>query len=260
MSRVENLKSKTSLVYSRTENEKPPKKHPGLAIFFGIIILGGFIYLFLFSGLFDVKGFEINGYTYSDTVREIATGERDRNIFSKNIILFNTAGLSETLSGDSRIQKVKISKKWPNIILINITESTPSLIWSTAGEDYLVDGRGVVMGLKKNENLPQVSDAANIKVKPGDRVASPTFIKFINDITGGFEASTGAKVSRITIFDLLTDVHILSSDGWTVYLDATKNSEAQLKNLAKVLTEARKDTRKKLEYVDMRLDTKIFYK
>jgi large subunit ribosomal protein L10 len=34
----------------------------------------------------------------------------------------------------------------------------------------------------------------------------------------------------------------------------------QLKNLAKVLAEAKKSSTKKLEYIDMRLDTKIFYK
>jgi cell division septal protein FtsQ len=229
-------------------------------VFFSFLIGVGVVYLFLYSGLFDIKGFEVNGYSFADNVRDIATGERDRNIFSKNIILFNTSSLKETLAGDSRIQKIEIKKKFPNIISINITESSPSLIWSTAGESYLVDGWGVVIGKKKNENYPEVADAANIQVKPGDRVASPTFIKFIRDISSGFEASTGAKVSRITIFDLLTDVHILSSDGWTVYLDATKSSDAQLKNLAKVLAEAKKSSTKKLEYIDMRLDTKIFYK
>jgi cell division septal protein FtsQ len=267
LSRVENLKKKRNgnatpsptLVYSRTEKEKPEKRHLGVFGFFAIFILCGVGYLLLFSGLFDIKNINVIGYSHPDVITGIAREEVGQNIFSKNILFFNMGELRKTLAGDPRIINIKINRKFPNDINITADESKPAIIWSAAGENFLLDDRGAVIGEAKNENLPTVFDASNINVKPGERVASPTFIKFISDIFQGFEPSTGVKISKATIFDLLTDVHILSSDGWTVYLDATKSSDAQLKNLTRVLAEAKKDS-KKLEYIDMRLDNKIFYK
>lgn len=267
MSRIENLKKKRNgnatpsptLVYSRTEKEKPGKRHLGIFGFLFALILCGVGYLLLFSGIFDIKNINVSGYSHPEIITGIAREEVGANIFSKNILFFNVGELKKTLAGDPRIINVTISRKFPNDINITADESKPAIIWSSAGENYLLDDRGAVLGTVKNETLPTVYDASNINVKPGERVASPTFIKFISDIFRDFEAATGTKLSKATIFDLLTDVHILSSDGWTVYLDATKSSDAQLKNLTRVLAEAKKDS-KKLEYIDMRLDNKIFYK
>lgn len=260
MSRLEKIKNNNNYpVYSRTKEEKEPLKRGKWIIFLLVVLFSALVYLVLFTSAFEIKNIEVNGYSHPETVKEIVGEQKERNIFSKNLIFFNTKNLKQTLLGDPGIFETKIKKIYPSKIRVEIDESKPSIIWSSAGDKLLVDDRGVIMNFWKDEKLPEVNDGSNIKVSQGERVASPTFIKFINDISRGFEAAAGTKIASITIFDLLTDVHILTTDGWTVYVDATKSVDGQLKNVARVLEEAKKDS-KKIQYIDMRLDNKIFYK
>lgn len=260
MKRVERLKTKqNNQVYSRTEQEAEPKNLNWFKLFLIFLFIGGAVYLLFFSDFFKIRNIEAEGYSHPEAVKGIAAEMVQKNIFSSNIFLFNLRELENTLSGDSRIEEVTVKRIFPNKIIIIIKESQASLIWESAGEKFLIDGRGVVMTEATDENYPTVYDASNINVSPGERVASPTFIKFIKEITEGFGPATGVNISKITILDILTDVHILSSDGFVVYFDSSKTAEGQLKNLTRVLGEAKK-AGTKLEYIDMRLDNKIFYK
>lgn len=263
MSRVQNLKKKTNnttLVYSRTKEEKQTSLKRPFYLFLFFLFMSGVAYVVLFSPLFSIKKIEVKGYSYPKVIEEMATEKGSRGLlFKNNLIFFSKKNLANAATGDPKIKNIQIKKRWPNKLLVEIEESRPALIWVSAGEKFLIDDRGVVIGPASDEKLNVVFDGANIITKQGERVASPTFINFINNITTDFKPVTGTEVNKITIFDLLTDVHILSSDGWTVYLDATKSAEAQLKNLSKVLEEASKNS-KRLEYIDMRLDKKIFYK
>lgn len=262
MSRLKKINKKDSLVYSRTEESKEPRSFSWIYTLLVLILLGGLTYLVVFSGLFDIKNINVTGYEHGDTVKGIASEQANTGIISKNILFFSLKDLRKTLLGDPNIKDVKVAKKFPSTITVEVTESKPAIIWVSAGDKFYVDDRGVIMGEAADNNekiYNEIFDASNISVKVGERVASPTFIKFINDISSGFTAASGTTLVKITLFDLLEDVHILSSDGWTVYLNASKSAGSQLNNLARVLGEARKDTRK-LQYIDMRLDNKIFYK
>lgn len=262
MSRLEKLRQnreETPLVYSRTETEKEPRFTGWLPILIVITLLGLLVYILFFSNLFTIKNVEVSGYQNADKIKEAVSEQGRGGWLADNIILFNKNTLRATLSGDPLLSDVYVRKILPNKIIVEITESKPSLIWSTKGDNYLIDERGAVLGPVTSEKLPVVYDSADIKVERGDKVASPTFIKFITEVWNGFEPATGTQISKIIIFDLITDVHVLSSSGWTVYMDASKDPKAQLTNLTKVLTEAKKSTQK-LEYIDLRLNTKAFYK
>jgi cell division septal protein FtsQ len=222
-------------------------------------LFSGLIYLLFFSHLFDIKTVQVIGYQNSDKVKEAAAEQGGGGWFANNIILFNKSELKETLSGDPLAADIYIKKVFPNKLVVEIVESRPSMIWVTKGERFLVDERGAVLGKAGNEKLPVIYDSADIGVARGDKVASPIFIKFITGIWDGFEPATQTKINKIILFDLITDVRVVSSAGWTVYLDASKDPKAQLDNLTKVLKEAQKSV-KKLEYIDLRLDARAFYK
>jgi hypothetical protein len=263
LSRLEKLqknKQDTPLVYSRTEKEKEPRSGGWLAILIIVILTGGLVYLLFFSHLFDVKAVEVIGYQNAAKVKEAAADQGSEWLLANNLILFNKAQLKETLSGDPLAADIYIKKIFPNKLVIEIQESKPSLVWVTKGERYLVDERGAVIGQTKNDDkLPVVYDSADISVARGDKIASPIFIKFITAVWDGFDPATSTHINKIIIFDLITDVHVVSSAGWTVYMDASKDPKIQLANLTKVLRESQK-TVKKLEYIDLRLDTRAFYK
>jgi cell division septal protein FtsQ len=259
LNRSQRVKNKSKSVYTRTEQDKEPANYNWFKILLFLVFLIGAIYILIFSDFFKINDLEIKGYSHPETVEEVAEEMLSRNIFSRNIFFFNERELERVLAGDSQIYEVNVERFFPNSINILIEEAKAEIVWNTAGDNFLIDGRGVVMGLAKDEKLPVVSDASNINIQSGERVASPTFINFIKEINTEFEGSTETKISKIIILDILTDVHVLSSDGFVVYFDATKNASGQLKNLTRILEESR-TAGSKLEYVDMRLDNKIFYK
>lgn len=263
MNRLQSLKERQNKseqsVYTRTEQDREVRQFGWFKLILFILFTFGAGYIVFGSDFFRIKNIDVEGYSHPDTIKGIAGEMVEKNFLSKNIFLFNLRELEETLSGDARIVEVKVERKFPNKILIVVKESSAALIWDSAGERYLIDDRGVVMNLAGDEKLPVVSDAANIKIAPGKRVASPIFIKFINKINRDFRAVAGGDISKIIILDVLTDVHVLSSQGFVVYFDSSRSAESQLTNLGRILSEAQKDGTK-LQYVDMRLDSKIYYK
>lgn len=259
MKRIEKVKRNNPSIYSRTEQEGEPRSFRGVVPFIILVLFTGLVYLVVFSGAFKIKEIEVEGYSYPDTIKEIVKDQAENSIISENILFFSTRNLKKVLLGDPKVKDLTVARVLPGKLRIEIEEEEPAIIWSSAGDKFLVSGRGDVMGPAKEDNLPVIYDAANIKTKAGERVASPTFIKFILGINDGFEAATGTKINKITLFDIMSDVHILSSDGWTVYLNAEKKYEDQLKDLGRVLAEVRK-TQKKIQYIDLRLDNRVFYK
>ncbi|MBW6431775.1 cell division protein FtsQ/DivIB, partial [Patescibacteria group bacterium] len=155
---------------------------------------------------------------------------------------------------------ISILKLYPNSLKIEIEESTPVVIWSSKGENYEIDERGYVIGKNSDKNLPVINDLLNIEPNLGERVASPTFINYIINLGENFEPITGAKIDKIYIYDILSDVRVKSTDSWTAYFNSSKDPISQLENLNKVITEATGPGSKRLEYIDMRLETRIFYK
>lgn len=261
MSRVDQIKKRnSSTIHSRTEQQADPRRRLWPVILLLTIILGGIVYLIFFSKLLNVKTVEVRGYSHPEIIEEIAKNQMEKSLFSSNMIFFSTSKLSQTLSGESKIKKVSVKKVLPQKIIINIDEAKGAIIWSTAGDKFLISEGGVVMEKSNNEKLPEVTDSANIKVVPGEKVASPTFINFIKVLSEKFQPATSEEIQKIIIFDILSDVHVLAKSGWTVYLNSTKDPEVQLKNLARILEESRKSTKIKLQYIDMRIEDRIFYK
>lgn len=261
MSRVSRIRNRNNnLVHSRTEVQKDPRKKTTPLLIFSLVLILGAAYLLFFSDLLVVSDVSVEGYSHPETVKEIVESELSQSPVTRSILFFNNKKIKSTLTGDPRIKEVNIRRQYPNKILINIKEEASAIIWVTAGEKYLISGRGEVMGLSQGEDLPVIYDSANIKINPGEKVASPTFINFINDLNQKFEPAVSRKINKIIIFDLLTDVHVLTDANWTVYFNGTKDLETQLKNLNRVLEEVEKTGHKNLQYIDMRLDNKIFYK
>lgn len=259
MSRLDKIKSKDRLVYTKTEREKPERNHNWFKLMLVFFATGGIIYFMFFSGFFDIRNIEVEGYSYPETIKEETEIYINGGVTRRNIFIFRSRKLKEAFYGDGSIKTIEVKKVYPSKLKIKIEEFRPSIIWVSAGEKYLINEGGEVIDFASDQKLTEVTDASNIKVERGERIASPTFVKFINIIGADFETSAGTKIIKITIYDILTDVHILTADGWTVYLDASKDPDAQLKNLARVLEEVRKSG-KKIQYIDLRLDTKAYYK
>ncbi|MDD3481266.1 MAG: FtsQ-type POTRA domain-containing protein, partial [Patescibacteria group bacterium] len=190
-----------------------------------------------------------------------ARGYKERGILNDNIFFFQGGELEKVIKEDSGVRSVVVKKRYPATIEIVVEEATPVIIWNTAGESFQVDERGYVIGGdNKEENLPEVYDSLNIETGLGERVASPTIIKYILDVSANFETIVGQKFEKIIIYDIFSDIRIKSDSTWTVYLDSSRDPTSELENLVRVLNEAKEEGDTSLTYIDMRLPDKVFYK
>lgn len=262
MNRTERLKQKNSnrVVHERTKEEKEPTFLKRLTPFVIMILFGGLIYILFLSSAFNIKDVKIEGYSNPSLIQEIVDSHTANHYHRNNLILFDKKELEGAIKGDSGVRSIKIIKVYPSTLKIEVEQSVPKLIWVTGGESYEIDDRGYVIGKKENKNLPHVYDLLNIDTGLGERVASPTFINYITNVNDNFKSITGVEINKIIIYDLLSDVRVKSKDSWTVYLNASKDPISQLENLSRILTEAKESGHKRLKYIDMRLETRIFYK
>lgn len=264
MKRIERLKNRGSLnsavVHERTKQEREEKTRFRFAPLLILILFGGLTYLLVFSAAFEIKDVEVVGYSNPTLIEEIVESHTSGGFLKNNIFFFDNDKLIDAIKGDSGVRGINISKIYSNSLKIEIEESTPVVIWSSKGENYEIDERGYVIGKNSDKTLPVINDLLNIEPTLGERVASPTFINYIIKLGENFEPITGAKIDKIYIYDILSDVRVKSTDSWMAYFNSSKDPISQLENLNKVITEATESGSKRLEYIDMRLETRIFYK
>jgi hypothetical protein len=159
------------------------------------------------------------------------------------------------------VKAVKVEKKFPHELKIVLTERTPTFSWETIGKKYLVDEAGTLTGDFEDrfKDFPTVVDTKNVPVTVGKQVVPASFSTFINDLNTSFNEYTGAKMTRIEVPEITSELKVISDAGWYVNFDTTRTAKNELLNLSRVLSEA-KAKKKKLEYVDLRIDNRIFYK
>ncbi len=263
MSRARRLRDKkrARVVHERTRTEKEPQLIKKVFPFLGIIIVGAVVYLLLFSDAFKISEVTVEGYSDPHLIEEIIENQVAESRFGDNLILFNKKRLREAAKEDSRIRSIFINKRYPDILKIEVVESFPAIIWISAGESFEIDDRGYVISEnKKGEDLPVVYDSLNIETSLGERVASPTFINYIKKLDENFDSIVGSKMKKITVYDILSDVRVKSDDSWTAYFNSGKDPISQMNNLVQVLSEIEREGARDLEYIDMRLEDRIFYK
>jgi cell division septal protein FtsQ len=184
-----------------------------------------------------------------------------RGITNNNIFTFGFLNFQNRLGEVTGVKSFQIIREWPNKIEIKIVEKSPTFVWQILDHKYLIDENGYAWANYEDKyaSLPVIIDTKNVPVKIGEEVVPASFIQFTHDLFGSFESITGTKIVKIEVLDIISDLKITSSAGWYVYFDTTRTAQNELTSLARVLKEVQvKNTG--LEYVDLRIDDRIFYK
>jgi cell division protein FtsQ len=258
-----NRSRKQPSIYSRTEADVVKRDFKrGFLLFLLFIAVCGVVYLLFLSPLFKVESIQVNDlkYGHSEIIQKIIEDYRD-NLLNKNIITFQKKPIKEEIINSGGIKSVNVIKKYPNTVIIEVEERSPSLVWQVLGNKYLVDDSGIIWSDFKEQfdNVPVVTDTNNVSVEIGDKVVSSKFVKFITELADSFESYTDTGFVKIEISDSAEDIKVVSSDGWYAYFNTTFTAKNQLINLNRILKEVNLKN-KKLEYIDLRIENRIFYK
>lgn len=221
-----------------------------------IILLIIFIGWVFISEKFHIKEIIIDGNSNISSEKLQSYFHKNQNIF-----LFSSKDLKRTiLAENAEIKDLQIIRGIPDTIKIIVLEHDNKLIWQSMGERYLVSIQGKVTKKIESDDsfdFPIVVDSQNLKVTLGDRIVTPSFVSFINNINNEFFNYTNIKPTIFSVNETTFDVNLATDAGFYVKFDTMRSSTKQLENLKKVLVAKRQDI---LEYVDLRIDGWAYYK
>lgn len=253
-------------IYSRTQQDtiRRDYKKSFLMMVLGLLIVGLFYLIFL-SPLFKIEKIELSEIKYQERAKILreTNNFKDSFFLNNNLIAISGSSLEKKLRVLPGIKSVNISKKYPNTLVINIIERAPALVWQSLDHKYLVDDTGMIWAdyEEKYKDIPIVIDTKNLPTEIGKKPVSSEFSKFVTALNIDFYNITGAKITKMEVVDTTTELKVYSDSTWYAYFDTTRTAKNELLNLNRVLGEIKKTNKKKsLEYVDLRINDKVFYK
>ncbi len=238
-----------------------------------LILLSIFYYLFL-SGFSYIKNVEINKIKDNHLITEqelkqtveLIADKKRFFISQNNIVFFKKKSLEEMLKEDSRVETFSVEKKWPDTLLIEITESEPiALLISFANnENCYLNSEGRVIYVSSfttllEQKLPVFYDQTEVNL------ADPSYIKLFKNVLSLIKcdilSQNDIKADMVKISEKadIFEVEITTNEQWRILINSEADFEQQIGNLALILKEKIKD-RNNLEQIDLRFGERIFYK
>ncbi|HAV11863.1 MAG TPA: hypothetical protein DCX32_04990 [Candidatus Moranbacteria bacterium] len=235
-------------------------------------------YVVIFSPFLAVEKVKIEGTRKLGSVEVLAAASavydgRYLGIFPKdNFLLFPKRAVIKKLEDDfKRIRTVEVKKTFPSGALIRVEERESLLLWcDTSGECFIIDENGFAyhkVGLDSREvlenNLMRVLGQDDRKVSEGEKVLDAEKVSFLMDAKDVMEKSADMRIvgearakSRIA-----EEVTLRSLEGWDILVSTSFPLE-RAGNFLKLFLdkEISSEDRGKLEYVDLRVENRIYYK
>jgi cell division septal protein FtsQ len=243
--------------------------------FFGwLVILVALIiaYLLFYSPLLRITTVAIDG-TQNISTRVLKERYVDwqlqqqrLKIFPQNnLIMFSKKWLTELISRDYSLASLKIKKQWPHTLVITLSEKNPELVWM-AGSTYFYLGENgdIASQLPSQEmaaGIPTIVDDSNTAAKVGQPVLTRDKVVFIEQLIDKIRQIPSIEaVAYHMISGAGTQVNVQTAAGYVINFDTSKNIDAQVTKLQRILDDqAFKDNPPK-EYIDVRLGDRVYYK
>ncbi len=239
--------------------------------FVGLVIaaVGFILYLLFFSGFLEVKEISVNGLDKVSSDR--FHNELNKRLNSKwlgmlehqrNLIFFNSDIFkAEMLSIFPEIKDITLDKNLPHALNITLMEREAAGIWCfvgpPAGGCKYFDKEGNMWGeaAKSSGFLILVVDDLRPDVQL-DKNLLEDFITIYERLK-----DMNIFVSKFTVpSNFVGDFKVLTSNNYELLFSMDSNIDGQLEVLDIFLTEKRGETSFKPQYIDIRIDGRIYYK
>jgi cell division protein FtsQ len=127
-----------------------------------------------FSPFLRVQNTEVRGATLTDPAEIEGLTALDGD----SMFRLDTATVQRRLGLLPMIKSVSVERKWPNTVVINVTERTPWGHWKVGNDVYVIDAEGVVLPpVVMPEGTPLINDLSNpVRLVPGDRVDTDSVV------------------------------------------------------------------------------------
>ena len=216
------------------------------------------IYWLIGSQTFVLKNLVIEG-NYLIAIEEIEQSMFKDGFKPVNTFLFNEHKAEKQVLGIPQIREAVFKKMiFKRTLLITVAEHETTIIWQTNNERFMVNRAGVIYDVADDDSpLVVVEDLKNVPVNLNQRIVTTEFIEFVTSVVANLPRKTNLAARRVMVPETTFEIEVVTSEGWTIILDATRSFETQLNNLVKVL---RNNQSTPKQYVDLRIEDRVYYK
>ncbi|MFH0834612.1 MAG: FtsQ-type POTRA domain-containing protein [Patescibacteria group bacterium] len=227
----------------------------------GVIAVGALVGFVAFSGFFNIQKVSIARSSLDLPLDAIELSIREL-AFGKNIFTVDKNLLADAVKAvQPDISRVEISKKYPREIVVDVFKFPIVAQIKTNSESLYVNENGFrVVGDSPDRDALTIVLGENVDLSdPEKRVISPEHLEFIREADFYFESLIDMKIVSTKYFPIAREVHLKTEKNFDVWLDFTSDYKSQIDKLVQA-ADVLKLNEQKLEYIDLRIRNKIFYK
>ncbi len=242
-----------------------------------IIFIGVMIYVLFFSSFLFVTKINISGEKNigEEEIRSQIDPEMKGKIWKiinrNNLFLVNRKKIEKKISNSFRlVRDVHIKKKFPSELDVQVVERIPSVLFHASNGKFLLDENSVAYDTADPEadttkayGLVQFSENGGKNVNLGETVFSEKYQTYLLGIGSRVEDGTNIALEKNFQTPSLVsdDIRAMTKEGWGIYFNENIDLKKEIDMLGIVLDkEIPENQRPDLEYIDLRIDNKVYYK
>ncbi len=256
--------------YYPLKKKKPLFKNRNFWLVVFILIFSLSLFYFLFLGsFFQLKEIKISGNQSLSPLQltEFLESKMEKSIgpfLSRSIFLLRVGKIEkEMLEKFPQIFQVKIKRKLPNFLLVNLKERIPVTIFLINEKQFFIDQEGIIfqeVSQPEEKFLTIKTSHFTLQPKLGEKVLPKETISSILKIESRLKELFDISLTEI----FLTEegrINLKTSEGFEIYFNLKEDLEWQLTKLQVFLEkELLPENRKNLEYIDLRFGNLVPYK
>lgn len=226
------------------KNKCKLNKRGKFAIYAFILLVILFIYICISSSIFELKQIDVDGnskITKSDIIKigDIETG--------KNIFKYNLNDVEKKLLVNPYIKYVKVSRKFPDKLVITIKENSEYAIIKEGASYIYIGENGLVLSEQKdikNKNIPLVSgiEIKNKKLNTKIKINSDKSNDIILAIDTLKKNNMSRKVESIKINK--NKMYMKTDDNTNIVLKLDEDIEYNINRLKAILVDLKSNNKK----------------
>ena len=198
----------------RNKRNKKVKNILKIILLLGVII-GGTVFS-MTSPIFNIKEIQVtnNNITPSDTIISLSELKLDENIFK-----FNKYNVKNKIKENAYIEDVKIHRKIPNVVQIEITQRQPKYSIDFMGKYAYINSQGYILEVADtNDGLPIIQGIATNEeeIVPNSRLNEDDLTSLENIIKIMDIAKENNLATKVTSID------ITNKNQYSIYIQEEK--------------------------------------
>lgn len=252
-----------------------------LRILFYLIFLafiGTILYVLFFANLLRIISINISGNDnikseyILDEINPKISGKYLNFLEKNNLLLVRTKKIEKNILNKFKgIKEIGIKRKFPDGLEIEIQERIPRIIFCAREKCLILDENGQAyesadsfLSKKDRNDFLKLIDESGKEINLEDTILNVDYINYIENIKEktfknfNFEIENEFRTPSI----ISNDIKVKTKSGWVIYFNREIDFERELEMLKVILKNGleSEQQRENLEYIDLRVDSKIFYK